>query len=549
MRGIRTVIVDDEPRIRNGIKRLVLSNGEEWEVIGVFSDGQEAYEAIINQSESIDLLITDVQMPVMDGLTLIKKLNSRSHDFFTMIISGHDDFKYLQEAIREGAIDYILKPIDREKFQLQLDEVKEKIRNKQKEKEGRKDIEDRALQLTYAKQIHHLSELTWNDETDFSLMDWTFQFPKGHYKLVHIDIDQMLEKIKGVSPSGVRDWHFAVEKIMNELIEDGLGNQEVKYWIWKKGDLSFWLLWLHDELEGKGPSFNLFIEQYLLKLKRTIQKEFPFTVSIAYGTEIEDLSLLPTIRDQLLSLMQFRIIEGGNKIFHLSTLNNLSNKKTLTMPSSVYKYTEQTVNAVREKNELEVIKAISSFFREMETLKSPLLIQESIQYLCIRITKCWMENDGFGEDINLLIKAIQITKKAANLTQLKDGIKDWVTSLVDKLKEMESSHSDPIYKAKEWIQNNLSEGITIKKVADHVYLNPTYLCEYFKAQTGETVLNYVTKTRLKKAMELLEKTDLKIYNVSVRVGYQDTKYFGRLFKQWTSQSPSQYREKYHNLSE
>ena len=88
----------------------------------------------MNQFESIDLLITDVQMPVMDGLTLINKLNSRSHDFFSMIISGYDDFKYLQEAIREGAIDYILKPIDREKFQLQLDEVKERIRNKQKKK-------------------------------------------------------------------------------------------------------------------------------------------------------------------------------------------------------------------------------------------------------------------------------------------------------------------------------------------------------------------------------------------------------------------------------
>ncbi|MFJ7725172.1 response regulator [Neobacillus sp. NPDC097160] len=548
MRGIKTVIVDDEPRIRKGIERLVLSNGEEWEVVGVFSDGQEAYEAIVNQVESIDLLITDVQMPIMDGLTLIKKLNSESHDFFTMFISGYDDFKYLQEAIREGAIDYILKPIDREKFQLQLDEVKEKIRNKQKEVERRKDIEERALQLTYAKQIHHLSELTWNVETDFSLMDWTFQFPKGHYKLVHIDIDQMLAKVNGVSPSVLRDWHVAVEKMMNELLVDGLGHQEVKHWIWKKGNVSFWLLLLHDEPAGEGPSFTFTMEEYLLQLKKTIQRDFPFTVSIAYGNEFEDLSLLPAMRDQLVSLMQFRIIEGGNKIFHLSTLNHLSNEKTVMMPSSVYKYTEQTVHAVREKNERKVLKAISGFFHELETVKSPVLIQESIQYLCIRIIKCWMENDGFGEEINLLMKAIQLTKKAANLTQLKEGIKDWVTSLVNKLKEKDASHSDPISKAKEWIHHNLSESITIKKVADQVYLNPTYLCEYFKAQTGETVLNYVTKTRLKKAMELLEKTDLKIYDVSVRVGYQDTKYFGRLFKQWTSQSPSQYREKYHNLS-
>nr|WP_249316549.1 AraC family transcriptional regulator [Bacillus sp. FJAT-50079] len=116
------------------------------------------------------------------------------------------------------------------------------------------------------------------------------------------------------------------------------------------------------------------------------------------------------------------------------------------------------------------------------------------------------------------------------------------------MKKIDHSHSDPIHQAKAWINNNLSENITIKKLADHVYLNPTYFCEYFKAQTGDTVLNYVTKKRLHEAKELLEKTDLKIYDVATRVGYQDTKYFSRLFKQWTNQSPSQYREKHANAS-
>ncbi|ETI67294.1 response regulator transcription factor [Neobacillus vireti] len=543
MRPIRTVIVDDEPRIRKGIERLVQANGEEWEIIGVFSDGQEAYEAIINQFKSIDLLITDVQMPIMDGLTLIKKLNHQLLDFFSMIISGYDDFKYLQDAIREGAIDYILKPIDREKFQLQLNEAKERIRKKQTEEVRRRDIEDRALQLTYAKQIHFLSELTWNDETDLSLLDWASQFPKGHYKLMHIDIDEMLTKMKGVSSLELRDWHLAVEKMMGELLNEESSLQGVKHWIWKKGNLSFWLLMLQEQAE-KGPA----IEQYLLKVKKRVQHTFPFTVSIAYGNEFEDLSLLPAMRDKLLSLMQFRLIEGGNKVFHLSTLDDLSNEKTSMMPSSVYKLTEQIVYALREKNQLEVTKLLSHFFREIETFRSPLLIQESIQYLCIRIVKWWMENDGFGEEMNLLMKAIQLTKKAANFYQLKDGIKDWVTSLVTKQKEMDSSQSDPIQKAKEWIHDNLGKSITIKKLANHVYLNPTYFCEYFKAETGETVLNYVTITRLKKAKELLEKTDLKIYDVSVGVGYQDTKYFSRLFKQWTNQSPSQYREKHNQLN-
>ncbi|MBS4205401.1 response regulator transcription factor [Lederbergia citrea] len=544
MKKIKTVIVDDEPRIRRGIERLVLSNGEDWEVIGVFSDGQEAYDSIVNKFESIDLLITDVQMPVMDGLTLIKKLNRQSKDFFTIIISGFDEFTYVQEAIREGAIDYILKPIDRENFQIQLNEVKKKIYHKQINENMWREFQAKELQLNYAKQIQFLSELTWNDETDISFMEWASQFPIGRYKLVHIDIDQVFTKSKQVSSSELRAWHFAVENIINELMTDELSQQEVEFWLWKNSNMSFWLLLFDAKKERINSSFNLLIEEYLLKLKKTIKQYMKFTMSIAYGNEFEDLSLLPTMRDQLLSLMQFRIIEGGNKIFHLSTLNDLSIKKTSTMPSSVYKYTEQIVNALGEKNEAEVNNALSRFFHEMETLQSPLFIQESIQYLCIRVIKRWMENDGFGEDINMLMEALLIAKKAANLIQLKDGIKDWMISLVKKMKAMDSSHSDPIYQVKNWVDQHLSENITIKKLAEHVYINPTYLCEYFKAQTGETVLNYVTKTRLKKAKELLEKTDLKIYDVAASVGYQDTKYFGRLFKQWTNQTPSQYREKY-----
>ncbi|QGQ44888.1 response regulator [Metabacillus sediminilitoris] len=543
MGKIKTVIVDDEPRIRKGIERLVRSNGEDWEVIGAFSDGQEAYDAIVNTFKSIDLLITDVQMPIMNGLTLIKKLNSESNDFFSIIISGFDDFKYAQEAIREGATDYILKPIDREKFQLQLNEVKEKIIQKQKEKDRLRDIQEKASQLFYTKQIQFLSELTWNDETDISLMEWDFQFPKGRYLFAHIDIDQVFAKSKGISASERRAWHFAVENIIKESIANDLSNQGIDSWVWKNDNLSFWLLLYDQELIRVNPSFSSLVEEYLAKLKMIIRKYLKFTASIAIGNEFEDLSLLPTMREQLLSLIQFRMIKGNHVIFRLSTLNELSIEKSSTMSSSVYKYTEQIMNALDEKSEAEISKALSHFFREIESLKSPLLIQESIQYLCIRSINHLVENDRFSVDIKMFIETFQMTKKAANFIQLKDEIKNWMIRLVNKMKEIDSGQTDPIHQVKTWIHHHLSENITIKKMADNVYLNPTYLCEIFKVQTGETILNYVTNARLKKAKELLEKTDMKIYDIATNVGYQDTKYFSRLFKQWTNQSPSQYRER------
>lgn len=109
---------------------------------------------------------------------------------------------------------------------------------------------------------------------------------------------------------------------------------------------------------------------------------------------------------------------------------------------------------------------------------------------------------------------------------------------------LKKEQQNPIQVAKEWIKNNLGENISIKKIAQQVYMNPNYFCDYFKNQTGETILDYVTSARLEKAKELLEKTDLKIYDIAISVGYQDTKYFSRLFKQWLGQTPSQFRDQY-----
>jgi two-component system response regulator YesN len=74
-------------------------------------------------------------------------------------------------------------------------------------------------------------------------------------------------------------------------------------------------------------------------------------------------------------------------------------------------------------------------------------------------------------------------------------------------------------------------------------MNPTYFCEFFKNQTGETVLDYVTRIRIEKARELLLKTDLKIYDISIKVGYTDTKYFSKLFKKHYGEVPSKFKER------
>ncbi|WP_299090593.1 helix-turn-helix domain-containing protein [uncultured Metabacillus sp.] len=535
---IRTVIVDDESRIRRRLERLVQSCGEEWEIIATFSDGKEALDEMTNESIDFDLLITDVQMPEMDGLTLVNQLK-RTYSFTAVIVSGYDDFSYLQTAMREGAVNYILKPIDKIQFAEQMEEVKQKIYRKREEERQWSEVQEKASQLTYTKQIQFLSEVTWNDELDLSLIDWTEQFPKGTYKLAHISVDQYPSIFKAKDEA--ENWDRELEAIFTQSIEC------YTHWWWRSGKFQYWLLLLDKEVTDSA--FDKKTSNAFTEAKGKVVRTTPFTVSIAISDKFNDMTLLTTIKDQLLSFLQYRIIEGGNKVFHTELVKQLSVQQSKTITASVYKHVQQIISALEGKSEAETKKALQGFFQEIGTIKSPALIEDAVHYLCLQIVNRWLEFAGFGETPDLLPGALQLTKRAANFYQLGDSIKLWVLQMKKKIDERKNEDSDPIQRAKDWIQQNLGENITIKKIAEHVYMSPTYFSNFFKAQTGETILDYVTKCRLEKAKDLLATTELKVYDISAQLGYQDTKYFSRLFKQWYGQSPSQYRELHFKMRE
>ncbi|WP_332696427.1 response regulator transcription factor [Halalkalibacter lacteus] len=542
MVAIKTIIVDDEPRIRRGIERLVKSFDVDWDIVGTYSDGKEAYDAIINSHIKVDLLITDVKMPEMDGLTLVKELR-KSHFFFAFFISGFDDFKYLQTAIREGAINYILKPINREQFAVDLQEVKKKIIAKREEHQSLKEVQERASKLTYATQVQLLSEMTWLNDKDVSFLNWTKEFPTGKYKLSYISIDQTVPGRKGEESKECEIWSFAVENILEEMLMNEFINYGTRKWWWRNGRNNFWvLLFEQDKLEMN--EFSALTEQFLVKVKDNIRRFTIHTASISESSVFHDLTQLPSYKNQLLSLLQYRLIQGGNKLFKYDLINEAHDLKPKGSTPVIYMRTQQILHGIEKYDEKKVVKALQTFFDELEHLSSPRLVEEALHYLFIQIVNLWMENDGYWEDPYLLTEAIQMTKWASSFSELKGKTKDWLMSIMKKIQLLRDDHPDSIQQAKDWIHENLGDNITVKKIADHVYMNPTYFCEYFKKMTGVTVLDYVTKKRLEKAKKLLELPDIKIYDISSLVGYHDPKYFSKLFKKWQGYSPSEYRESY-----
>lgn len=537
---IRTVIVDDEARLRRGIERLVLSCDEDWEIVGSFSSGNECLEAFQQTELSFDLLITDVKMPGMDGLTLIKEMKKTS-SFQAMVISGFDDFQFLQTAMREGASDYMIKPIDRDEFKAQLKKIREKIMTQWDELHHLEEIELKAFQLTYVKQIQKLSHITWQQDIDLSLFEWTKELPTGDYLLLYISMDNLVSKAKSFHKEDWNAWTFAIENIFDEMMNK-LKHSSIQSWKWNGEDLSFWLLLHVDDKQSK--SLEEISVQFAEDLRANIKQFTPLTCSIAVSQKIEDLTLLSSVKDELLTFIQFRLLYGGNQIFSNSAIEKWKENKSGRDNKEVENKINKIIISLDSMNQETTKREISSFLNMIETLESPKEIEQSLQLLGIQIINYMIKNARGKDEFPLIQEVFKLTKKMVNFIELKNEVYEWIKKVLHILeRKTDTQNLDHIDIAKKWMINHLDQNITIHKIASQVYMNPTYFCEYFKSQTGETVLDYVTRIRIEKARELLRTTDLKIYDISVKVGYTDTKYFSKLFKKYYGEVPSKYKER------
>ena len=536
---IKTILVDDEARLRRGVERLVKAQGEDWEIVGSFSSGDECLKLVQEQNLHFDLLITDVKMPGMDGLTLIKQLKQLA-SFHAMVISGFDDFQFLQTAIREGASDYLIKPIDRDDFKIQLEKIQNKIVSHWNDSQYFEEVQHKASQLTHVKQLQLLSEMT--KKQDLSQLEWTKDFPNGQYLLTYISMDNLSSKSKSFQKEDWKAWSFALDNICEETTEE-LSSSFISTWRWKGEDLSYWLL-IHVQDATKEESFARETIIFADKVKQNIKKFTPFTCSIAVSRKINDLTLLASIKEELLTYIQFRLFLGNNQVITSETIEECKNSKKGSNSKEIENGINKILLSLDSKDQNKINHEISNFLNMFQTLSSPEEIEQSLQVFGIRMINYIMKHSQENDEIPLLNELFGLTKKTGNLLELRNEVYHWIKKVLRIIvRKNEVQHVEYIDIAKKWIIEHLEQNITIQKIATQVYMNPTYFCEYFKNQTGETVLDFVTRARIEKARDLLVNTNLKIYDISQKVGYSDTKYFSKLFKKQYGETPSKYKEK------
>lgn len=494
----KLLVVDDEIWFREGLVQLITSNQLGWEVVGEASDGEEAMQAV--ELYKPDLVITDINMPVMDGLQFMEWLSRCHPDIKVIILTGYRDFEYAQRALRYGAVEFLLKPFSLDEAYRVFRTAYEELRLKQLEL--RIAIQDQQTALFRAALFGLPCERTlrehWEEqwrEADFCILEvQSYELPGKKYTSSDIDL-----------------LHYAVTNIIQELLQrhavEGL------YVPLRKEAFAF-LLKPGCEGEKYGiavqDALNRFIDLKTSWLKLGVVRQFTdlanqYELLSAQGNgRVEDLAVVDgfaLLKEELLSLLvtsdlpaaQRRLEEYVNQ----AALAGLQGCKTrvytlITVFSSILHTDFKHLQAAATDEELNPAHILQ--FQSVEKLVS------------------WAK------------------EKCTEFVEIFD---DWLNRQQD----------NTVLQAKQYVTSHYREDCSLQTVAAHVHVTPNYLSNLFKKETGTGLTHYVSQLRIEEAKILLQRSRLRMTEIAERVGFDNSSYFTVVFKQMTGESPREFRKR------
>lgn len=527
---ISLMIVDDEERARKGIRTLIDWNSRGITIAAEARDGVEALERL--RETRVDILLTDIRMPEMDGLALIEKVVSDYPHIKCVIMSGFDEFAYAQKALALGASDYLLKPSRTHEI---LDTVLRLI-----------DVIE-----TERRQVNMLEQLKTGFRESFPLLK-----EKTLSRLVLSDnppLERLLETLKingigfpymffGIIVLQIDNFHMLQQKYRNEDIE------LFKYGMKNIAEETLSVPFRGAAFEHQDDLILIMntedwvssdtLVPYVEKLQQNIKSYLKFTVSVGIGSFDKHISHLRASYTEAVKALDLRYFIGTEKIVdYTETVEEEPTDTSYPLPQE-----KAILQAVLAGDRAEILNRLHQFNEALKpestskehVLKSTIALVFALYRFCIE--KNLNTNEVFGQDLTELTHLLA----HSSMDYIMQSLTDTLLKITDQLSAKKNSNK-LFESVLEYIQKNYHKDISRETVAREVFITPGYLSLLFKQEMKTNFLEYLHKIRTDRACELLRNRTLRISDIAHEVGYNDEKYFFQVFKKYIGLTPSQYR--------
>ncbi|APB69087.1 DNA-binding response regulator [Paenibacillus polymyxa] len=525
----RAIVVDDETFTRKGLLQLMDWQACGFEIVGEADNGEDAQELISRVHP--DLVITDIRMPVLDGLELIRSVLEQSTDHPAFIIlSGYSDFAYAQQAIRYGVHDFMLKPIDEGDFSATLRKLSERLHREQ--------------QNAQRYQNHHagglLETVMMNPVDDVVVTQWEQQLRLGEAAYMYYVLVELNDQ---------HPWRSGDNNIMlslfqfRELIEQALHRlMDGKYPFYVHEHRNRIGLIVPDFFlgcfEGKVEVFMKALQREIEGMK-TLKDQLGSRVFVYAGkpvNRLQDIQQSYACAKEAV-LHKYIYDDGGIVVYLQEEMPPLHYK---TIPQDVLDRLTEQVEELRLDELRVAVDYLFSSFRE--ECYAPEAMKMSLHQCLLSIVRVIQNMQGDERSLQSLEPMMNWQDMNLSMGELQRLFTAFVEESGRYIWVLRKDcQQGGIQHIRAYIEQHAAENISLKSIAARFYMNPVYLGQLFRKTYGVYFNEFLLKLRVQEAKRLLRQTDLRIYEIAERVGFGSSDYFVTQFEKMTHATPSEYR--------
>ena len=527
----KVMLVDDEEEVRQAIAKRV-----DWEAIGfqVVASAENGEDALEKAEQYLpDVVLSDIHMPFMDGLTFCKQLKEQMPGTRIVIFSGYDEFEYAKEAIKLEAEEYILKPIDADELKEVFIRIKSRL---DEELDKRRNIE--RLEKYYEESLPVLQEQFLigilegripEEEIVRYQQDYKFSIDAAFYAVGVIRPDYT-ETAPGSLNS--RLLSVSLKQLADETLEKMIEYKSINY----LGTIVVIALLKNTAVHKR---FITVMDQ----ICKMSQKMFGINTTAGIGKTYGALKDISYSFTEAKNAASYRIMFEMNQAIYIQDVEPESDDNYFMDEKQIQQIIREIKVGSRENLESAVAILIKRMKNSTITLAQLQLFFAEILVEIMRLARGYQLSAG---QMNLFdIDIYNEIKKFGSL----DALGSWLLEICMQLRNsIRRERTDTAKllteKAKQYIADNYRDStLSVDRVCGYLNVSATYFSAIFKKETGISFVVYLTQVRMEQALNLLNTTEEKSYIIAGMVGYEEPNYFSYVFKKQYGVSPSKYRQK------
>lgn len=534
---LKVFLVEDESIVREGLRDNIPWQQYGYKFVGEASDGEMALPLI--QKTKPDVLLTDIKMPFMDGLSLSRIVHQEFPDMKIIIISGYDDFEYARQAIAVGVEQYLLKPITRVNLQKVLSELKTKIENEQEQKNYQEKFQSETREYEQFSRTNFFMKVFEGrmpvQEIYEEAAKLSLKLNAPCYNLMMFSLQEKRESANG----GFESEDFARKR--EELLHYFVRYPEYLVFRWNIN--TYGVL-----LQCGVEQMKELTDRCMENVERICQPaEDVLDWYAAVGEPVERLSMLAECYSNVNHYFAYRFLIPHAHIFTKEITESYMPREEGGKIGDIdsAKVDQELIRDFLLKGSHdEIADFVDSYLLSIKEALKSRLFQNYLVFHIHFVTMAYVEAIGYDKKEFLkLLGEDQIQDVNLSIEELSP----YIQNILEKAMELRDRESDNqskkvLKKALEYIEDNYTqETLSLNTAASAVNVSPSYFSAIFSQAMEITFIEYVTQKRMEKAKKLLRQTEKHSGDIALEVGYKDPHYFSFVFKKTQGCTPREYR--------